>query len=405
MNFDADMANAEPVALRRSIPAGSRILVVDDCSTNRFILKDILESVGCQIREVDNGADVQAAASDFSPHVILMDIVMPRLNGFDACRRLQEDARLAGIPVIFQTALEEKEAMVKAFDAGGVDFITKPFDEREILARVGTHAELYLNRLKLQDYARRLKEELARTAEDEEAGQRVQFKMLPKDGMRIDGYEFHRLLMPSMRMSGDFVDYFEIDAQRLGFYILDVSGHGAASAFVTVMIKSSVSHALSRYHAGTDDAIREPARLLAQLNEELIQEGLEKHATMFYAVLDRDGRDMRYANGGQFPFPILCTSSSTRVLESRSRPIGLFEASTYTTTTLPLPSEFSLLIFSDGVLDVLPEPQLADKLARLERLGSDGQTDLRSICTALHLDRNLEPPDDITILTVARRPS
>ena len=403
MNKDADMANAESIAQRKTILAESRILVVDDSPTNRLILKYILEEAGCQIQEVDNGADVMAAARSFAPHVILMDVLMPRMDGFEACRGVKADVSLSGIPVIFLTALDEKETMVNAFDAGGVDFVTKPFDEREILARVATHAELYMNRLKLQEYARRLKEELVRTAEDEEAGRRVQFKLLPRDGTHIDGCEFHRLLMPSMHMSGDFVDYFKIDEKRLGFYILDVSGHGAASAFVTVLIKSSVSHALSRYQAGTDDAICDPARLLAQLNAELLQEGLEKHATMFYAVLDEDGRKMHYANGGHFPFPILCTAQSTHMLESRSRPIGLFDAATYTTVTLPMPEAFSLLVFSDGVLDLLPEPQLADKLARLEGLGRDGVTDLRVICAAFHLDSFPELPDDITILTVTRR--
>jgi serine phosphatase RsbU (regulator of sigma subunit) len=393
----------ESAAVQHVIPPGSRILVVDDSATNRLILKFVLEAADYQIREADNGENALLAARLFAPHVILMDVLMPCMDGFEACRRLKKDAQLAGIPVIFLTAMDEKEVMVNAFEAGGVDFITKPFDDREVLARVGTHAELYINRLKLQEYARRVKEELVRTAEDEEAGRRVQFKLLPKDGMQIGGCEFHRLLMPSMHMSGDFVDYFRIDEHRLGFYILDVAGHGAASAFVTVMIKSSISHAMARYQAGGDDTICDPARLLGQLNAELIQDGLEKHAAMFYVVLDQDGREMRYANSGHFPFPILCTDNSTQVLESRSRPLGIFETAKYTTVTMPMPEAFSLLLFSDGVLDLLPEPLLAGKLARMEAMGRSNAINLQDIRTAINLDGNRELPDDVTILTVTRR--
>ncbi len=387
----------------RAAPPAVRILIVEDSITNRFVLRHVLESSGYQTREVDDGEGALEAAREFAPHVILMDVVMPRMDGFEACRRLKADAQLAGIPVIFLTALDEKDAIIRAYDAGGVDFVAKPFDEREILARVGAHAELYMSRLKLQEYARQLKEELVRTAEDEEAGRQVQFKLLPKDGVRFGPCEFHRLLMPSMHMSGDFVDYFAIDEHRLGFYILDVSGHGAGSAFVTVLIKSSVTHALSQYQAGTDDTIRDPARLLAQLNRELIQGGLEKHAVMFYAVLEKEGGDLLYANGGHFPFPVLCAGQASRLVESRSPPVGLFDAAAYTNVRMPLPEAFSLLIFSDGVLDLLPEPTLTDKLARLEALGRAGVTDLQAVRLALHLDGVLELPDDVTILTLTRR--
>lgn len=380
-----------------------RVLIVEDSPTNRLRLKHVLEGRGHTTREVSDGSEALDAAREFAPHVILMDVVMPRMDGFEACRLLKADEQLAGIPVIFLTALDEKDTTIRAFDAGAVDFVAKPFEDREVLARVSAHAELYLSRQKLQEYARQLKEELVRTAEDEEAGRQVQFKLLPKDGMRFGPCEFHRLLMPSMHMSGDFVDYFRIDEHRTGFYILDVSGHGAASAFVTVLVKSFVSHALSQHQNGTDDAILDPARLLSQLNKELLNGGLEKHAVMFYAVLDKDGREMRYANGGHFPFPVLTGGSSSHPVASRSPPVGLFDVAAYTNDALLLPAEFSLLIFSDGVLDILPEAKLSDKVARLEAMAGAGITSLPDISNALRLDDVRELPDDVTILTLTRR--
>lgn len=396
-NDDTPLVNTE------AVPQAVRVLIVEDSPTNRLRLKHVLEGRGHKTREVGDGSEALAAAREFAPHVILMDVVMPRVDGFEACRLLKADEQLAGIPVIFLTALDEKDTTIRAFDVGAVDFVAKPFEDREVLARVSAHAELYMSRQKLQEYARQLKEELVRTAEDEEAGRQVQFKLLPKDGTRFGPCEFHRLLMPSMHMSGDFVDYFRIDARRAGFYILDVSGHGAASAFVTVLVKSFVSHALNQHQSGTDDSILDPARLLGQLNRELLLGGLEKHAVMFYAVLEIDGREMRYANGGHFPFPILSGDASCRLVPTRSPPVGLFDVAVYANESVVLPAAFSLLIFSDGVLDILPEPKLTDKVARLEALAAAGVTSLEDIRAALRLDSVRELPDDITILTLTRR--
>ena len=267
---------------------------------------------------------------------------------------------------------------------------------RELEAKVAARTQ------ELQLANARLQHSLNALEQGEQAGRRVQFKLLPRQPWRFAGYEFSHLLMPSEFMSGDFVDYFAIDEQRVGFYIADVSGHGVASAFVTVYLKRFLTTTLEAHRHGQDSAIADPARLLTVLNHELLREKVGKHIAMFYAVLDVSRREMCYANAGAVPYPLLVDAQSTRYLETRSTPVGLFEASKYQNQTLSLPGCFRLLLCSDGVLEVLPE---ATNDARLRRLaacvGLETQS-LEAIRDDLQISLTAHLPDDLTMLMLRR---
>ncbi len=248
----------------------------------------------------------------------------------------------------------------------------------------------------------RLKKSLAALEQGERAGRRVQFKLLPQQHWRQGEYEFSHLLMPSEFMSGDFVDYFMIDADRIGFYIADVSGHGVASAFVTVYLKRFLTTALEAHRHGQPSAIDDPSQLLGQLNHEILRENVGKHIAIFYAVLDIKAHRMRYANAGAVPYPLLADVQSTRYLVSRSTPVGLFESSQYLNQTLALPPLMRLLLCSDGVLEVLDEPSSDARIERLRRcLGVDvGSLDEVRVRLAMQPEGQL--PDDLTMLMIVR---
>ena len=267
---------------------------------------------------------------------------------------------------------------------------------RELEAKVAARTE------ELQLANSRLQRSLNALEQGEQAGRRVQFKLLPRQRWRFADYEFSHLLMPSEFMSGDFVDYFAIDEQRVGFYIADVSGHGVASAFVTVYLKRFLTTTLEAHRHGQDSAIADPARLLALLNHELLREKVGKHIAMFYAVLDVATGEMCYANAGAVPYPLLVDAQGARYLETRSTPVGLFEASKYQNQTLSLPGRFRLLLCSDGVLEVLPE---ANNDARLQRLAACVGLDtlsLEAIRDGLQISLTAHLPDDLTMLMLRR---
>ena len=145
------------------------LLVVDDNQTNLAVISDYLEGCGFRILVARNGESVFRKVQHVYPDIILLDVMMPGINGFETCRRLKADENTRDIPVIFMTALAETEDKVKGFEVGGVDYVTKPIQQEEVLARVTTH-------LKIRNLTRQLQQanaSLAKRALQLEAGQRV----------------------------------------------------------------------------------------------------------------------------------------------------------------------------------------------------------------------------------------
>jgi serine phosphatase RsbU (regulator of sigma subunit) len=246
----------------------------------------------------------------------------------------------------------------------------------------------------------RLRHSLAALEQGERAGRRVQFKLLPPARWSRHGYHFSHILLPSEFMSGDFVDYFMIDPQHIGFYIADVSGHGVASAFVTVYLKRFLSTALDAIQHGLASALLDPAVLLGQLNGELLRENMGKHIAIFYAVLEIQTGQLRYANAGAFPYPLLLEGSQVRSVVAPSRPAGLFEQCSYRNQSLQLSAGASLLLCSDGVLEILPQGSSQQRLAALEAAVCSGLSSLEELSARLQFREITPLPDDLTLLLV-----
>lgn len=257
--------------------------------------------------------------------------------------------------------------------------------------------------VELSDANRKLAETLRQLEQDEGAAQIIQFSLLPVNNKDLSGISFTHYILSSTSMCGDFLDYFEIDAEHIGFYMADVSGHGVSSAFVTVLLKSSVSRALERYGEQGDEAILHPARLLTHLNADIRRLDLGKHVTMFYGVIDTVKGRLAFSSGGHYPFPILYHDDQRELLEAKGAPLGLFDFSKYTETVLTLPEEFALAILSDGVLEVLPQQHLRDKQAYLAMLVDHTAVTMSGIVAKLGLEKIEEVPDDITALLIRKK--
>ncbi len=149
-------------------PKGS-ILIVDDTVHIQYLLSQMLVGEGYKVRAVANGAQALAAVQATPPDLILLDIMMPEMDGYEVCRHLKADAQTRDIPIVFISALEETEEKVKAFAIGGVDYVTKPFQPKEVLARVATHLSLRALQKQLQaashELATQLEELQARNEE------------------------------------------------------------------------------------------------------------------------------------------------------------------------------------------------------------------------------------------------
>ncbi len=142
------------------------IMIVDDTIDNLKLLSDILKQQGFKVRSVQDGNTAIRAACQKPPDLILLDINMPEMSGYDVCQRIKENDSTRHIPIIFLTALTEAEDKVKAFTSGGVDYITKPFQLSEVLARVNTHLNLRHLYLELQAEKKHLEDRVAKRTAD-----------------------------------------------------------------------------------------------------------------------------------------------------------------------------------------------------------------------------------------------
>ena len=386
------------------------IMLVDDTPVNLQILHKLLGAHGYPTAEFLSGELAWQALKTSTPDLILLDVNMPGMNGYELCGRIKNQDNLKDIPVIFLSGMNEIVDKLNAFHSGGIDYITKPFQGEEVLIRVKTHLkiqqqqrQLKENFIALQKLEQSLEESLETLKRDEEAGRLVQFKLLPKNGAVFSDYTFTHFLKPSMYMSGDFLDYFELDEKYAVFYFADVSGHGAASAFITFLMKSFIGSFRTNYLKKIDRVVIDPAELLSRFNQSLIEENLDKFITLFFGVLDKSGNKLIFANGGHFPMPFLSSPGNSRRIIQKSIPVGLFENSVYSNLVIDLPEEFSFMIFSDGALEILPEENVVRQLELLEELNRTANGDISNVVRSLKLDSLESLLDDVTMMLITRR--
>lgn len=249
------------------------------------------------------------------------------------------------------------------------------------------------------DAERRLSTLVAELELDQRAGRYIQFGMLPPNPMAIDGFRLQHHILPSLILSGDFVDYFRITDRNFAFYVADVSGHGASSAFVTVLLKN-FSRRLRREFRPS--MLTEPGEILQWINRELLEQKIDKHVAMILGVGDLKTQQIHLVNGGHYPPAILTRAGVSRFVEQRGKPVGLFDEVRYDAEALVLEPGDRLVMFSDGVLDVMGTGDLAGKEQRLLQAANEGGS-VEEMWSLLDMDLDAgNRPDDMTCLLVQK---
>lgn len=186
------------------------------------------------------------------------------------------------------------------------------------------------------------------------------------------------------------------------FYLADISGHGASSAFVTVLLKNMTNRLLRNYNRGSSFHILSPTDVLWRINKELLDTGLGKHLTIFVGLLDRIENTLQYGVGGHYPMPILQQNGKAEFLAGTGMPVGLFDDAEFDGRIVELEDEFSLTLFSDGILEVMDLPDLKAKEQALLDAAAKGYRDLNELAVTLGVDQVVDAPDDIAALSVSR---
>ena len=386
----------------------AKILTIEDDPVIRGGVVSYLEDSGYEMLEAGDGTAGIELFRRERPDVVLCDLRLPGLDGLEVLATIIGES--PDTPVIVVSGITVVKDAVQALKSGAWDYITKPIHDMAVLENTILKAlervDLLRENREYREHLELLNSDLSHSLqqlqEDAEAGRKIQHQFLPGQQQRFGDYVFSQRLFPSMYLSGDFVDYFPIDDQRVGFYIADVSGHGAASAFVTVMLKTLINQYREAYWKDGDQTLVHPARVLQRLNRDMRRQKLEKFATLFYGVIDRSEDRMVYSAGAQFPYPIMHNGGEARFLKYKSRPVGLFDDSRYDEHTLQLADEFSFYLVSDGLLELLPHATLQEKFNVLIEHVTDAGHSLDDFIDGFGLDEVTDFPDDITVFNVDR---
>ncbi|MFZ5724739.1 MAG: PP2C family protein-serine/threonine phosphatase [Pseudomonadota bacterium] len=237
--------------------------------------------------------------------------------------------------------------------------------------------------------------------EDEDAGRRVQQRILPESPRDYGWCVAEHRVIPSLFLSGDFVDHFALAPGHLAFYLADVSGHGMSSAFITVLLKTLGNRARRAMQRELlDEGILRPSLLLELANRELLALGLGKHVTMFCGVIDSGRRELRYSVAGHYPQPLVFDGKCAHYVEGRGMPAGLFDEAVYEDRMLALPAGFALVLFSDGLMELMGETTLVDKESRLLRVVGSGAVTVDALSREFALDGRRDIPDDVAMLVI-----
>jgi serine phosphatase RsbU (regulator of sigma subunit) len=340
--------NPEKPKIDRGQPAG--ILVVDDTPANLQVLAGMLKDRGYKVRPVPSGKLALLAAQRDPPDLILLDINMPEMNGYEVCEHLKADDTLKGVPVIFISALTEPLDKVKAFAIGGVDYLTKPFQMEELHARVETHLKLRRLQIEQEEYSRRLELARERLKLDLEWARRVQRGFLPQQMPEVAGYEFFRYYESAFEVGGDYYDFIPLPQQRMAVLLGDVAGKGVVAALLMAKLCAD-----ARFCMLTEP---DPAAAITRLNFLMNHPGIDdRFVTLVAAILDPGNHTVTLVNAGHPP-PLIYHGATRTVGDAISNevagfPLGVVDGFEYASCQVSLEPGDSILAFTDGVTEAM----------------------------------------------------
>jgi len=313
------------------------ILIVDDTPTNIGVISGALKDCyHTKIATTGQKALALASAED-KPDLILLDVMMPEMDGYEVCSRLKADPTTREIPIIFLTSQTSADDETRGFEVGAVDYVHKPFSPAVVRARVRSHILLREARAQLAEQLLALNTEL-------EMARKIQLSILPHELPKIAGLDIAVRFQPMASVGGDFYDFIRVDDTHLGILLADVSGHGLPSALIASMLQ--VALAAQVQHAS------EPGKVLAGLNKALCGKFTENFVTAAYLYVNIDKKTIRYAGAGHPPVVrYLGSNSKADTVVENGIVLGMVDEATYEALELPLESGDRYVLYTDGIVE------------------------------------------------------
>jgi phosphoserine phosphatase RsbU/P len=371
------------------------VLLVDDEPANIEIVNSILQDI-YKIRVATNGARALELANQVpAPDLILLDVMMPGMDGYEVCTRLKAASQTRDIPVIFLTGQIEIDDETKGFEVGAVDYIHKPFSPAVVKARVRTH-------LTLRGIREQLEIQLLAIQREMDKAREIQLSILPFQIPSIQHLDIAARYIPMTSVAGDFYDFIVIDQKRIGILVADVSGHGMPAALISSMLKIAL--------AGQTASASDPARVLDGLNQALCGKFEGHFVTAIYIVIDTEKRSLTYAGAGHPPLVVRDHSAGVAgEFTENGLFLGYFPDATYTALELPFKEGDWVILYTDGVLETTSPSDEQFGIGRLKHylqtnheLQADQFVDrfLDELSIYSGSASGREPEDDITFLAI-----
>ncbi|MGO8984707.1 MAG: SpoIIE family protein phosphatase [Terriglobales bacterium] len=375
------------------------LLLVDDAPANIQIANSILKDT-YKIRIATSGAKaLELANVSPLPDLILLDVMMPEMDGYEVCKRLKTARETRDIPVIFLTGQTEIEDETRGFEVGAVDYIHKPFSPAIVKARVQTH-------LMLRGIRQQLASQLLTIQKELETAREIQLSILPDKIPPIEGLDIAARYIPMTSVAGDFYDFIVVDEKHIGILVADVSGHGMPAALIASMLK--IALAAQEAHAA------DPAQVLLGLNQALCGKFQRHYVTAAYLFVDMLKGTLTYAGAGHPPLMLWGLSSvgisnGVRAVEENGLFLGKFPQATYSSVELPLKAGDWCLLYTDGIPETTNPSQIefgAERFRQFLETEQSASADhfadrlLKELSQWSARDVNVDMDDDVTLLAV-----
>jgi len=366
-----------------------------------------MEDSGFKVHDESEGRTGLAWFEKNRPDLVLTDLRMPDMDGLSilgAVKEIDED-----VPVIVVSGMGMVNDVAEALRLGAADYLTKPITDMEVLVHSITrslalyrlHIENRRYRSELESANRELKEYIRVLERDQQAGRQVQSNLLPPTPVKLNNLNIAHKIIPSLYLSGDFIDYGVLFDRYVAFYLTDVSGHGASSAFVTVWLKQRVNRLFREKEAlEAGELGNEMSKMLQIVNKEIIRSKFGCHLTCFVGILDTHTNKLTYIVAGHLPLPVMLTAEGAQFVEGKGKPVGIFEDATWQVYEVTLPEVFSLMAFSDGILEIMPSEDLSTKEQQLLDLVSNTEGSISKLVSTFTITEATSAPDDIAILSL-----
>lgn len=385
------------------MPVDCDLLVVDDNEDNRYTLTRRLKREGyTRITTAENGREALEKMKAGAVDLVLLDIMMPELNGYEVLEHMKADAALRHIPVIMISAVDEIDSVIRCIELGAEDYLAKPFNPTLLRARVGACIEKKRLRDDVLRHVRRMERDL-------DAAREIQLSMVPTDFPRGDGgkgIELYATLLPAYQVGGDFYDFFWLSPDRLCVLVADVSDKGATAALHMARAKASI-----RFLCVSEDSGYMPnaAELVEIIDRELSRDN--PHAmfiTLLLAVVDVVTGEVEWCNAGHNPPCMLGADGGVEELEGVfGIAVGIDPKEFRETCTATIPPGGTLFLYTDGVTEAMNSVGEMFGVEGMNRALAGGPREpealISNLLTAIkQFAGDARPSDDITLLACQR---